>query len=131
MPAATSQIHVQHAHVRQTLTRRLLPTNRLFSPSSSSIANFAPLPSSRACTACDPRGVYTSRNLSLSEIALDYGPVVSAFMVSPQFRNVCDAPQSPLRENMTSSTRPEVHNISYNASGGPSHGHRQHAQQIW
>jgi len=36
------------------------------------------------------------------------------------------APLSPLCENMMSSTKPEVHNITYCATvrGGPSHGHR-------
>ena len=41
-------------------------------------------------------------------------------------RNTCDAPYGPLCENMTSSTKPEVHNKS-RAAKRPSHGHSQHA----
>jgi len=45
-----------------------------------------------------------------------------------------NTPDGPLCENMTSSTKPEVHKVSqqqYATGKEPSLGHTQHAQKIW
>jgi len=52
------------------------------------------------------------------------------WLMTPSKHNIVldSASLAPWYENMTSSTKPEVHNAT---RGGLSHGHRRHAQKIW
>jgi len=81
--------------------------------------------SSMPMVAFDLQGIYNFLLVFHSDlISLCVKPLSS-------YRHTPDAPEGPLCENMMTSTKPEVYNVSQAVRERPSHGHRQYEQNIW